>query len=236
MNLSFYTAATGASAQQTRMNIIGNNIANINTDGFKTKNAGFVDLLYEKYYAAATEDPETGSGAKVKKTDILFTQGGMIPTGGAYDFAIMGDGFFAVYDNGSNEVFYTRNGHFKLSNYGDNLFYLVNDDGFLVLDQNFGLMIIDTNDKFQEISPGVFDFIHKEGFLLMGNNLYQPAEKNGQPFLSENVRLVKGYLEMANVDLAQEMTRVIEAQRAYQMLLRMVTTSDEVETTIINLR
>jgi len=236
MNLSFYTAATGANSQQTRMNIIGNNIANVNTDGYKTQNAGFVDLLYEKYYEAATEDPETGSGARVEKTDILFTQGGMNPTGGKYDYAILGEGFFAVYDPGSGDIFYTRNGHFTLSNYGDNLFYLVNDMGYHVLNENFAPMPIDTFDEYAEINPGVFDFILKEGMLLTGNNLYQPVEKNGPPFFSQEAGLARGYLEMANVDLAQEMTRVIEAQRAYQLLLRMVQTSDEVETTIINLR
>jgi flagellar basal body rod protein FlgG len=218
------------------MNIIGNNIANINTEGFKAQNAGFVDHLYTKYYAAATEDPETGAGARVEKTDILFGQGGVVSTGGAYDFAIVGEGFFAVYKPDSGEIFYTRNGYFTLSNYGGNLFYLVNESGYLVLNSNFGPMQIDTHDRNQEIIPGVFDFISKEGILLMGNNLYQPVEKNGEPFLNQNVKLMRGSLEMANVDLAHEMSKVIETQRAYQLSLKMLQTSDEVETTIINLR
>ena len=85
MELSFYTAAVGAQAQQTRMNIIANNLANINTEGYKTQSAGFVDLLYQKYYRAATRDPETGCGARVEKTDVLHTQGGLMPTVMEYD-------------------------------------------------------------------------------------------------------------------------------------------------------
>jgi flagellar basal-body rod protein FlgG len=238
MNLSFYTAAVGAKAQQTRMDIIGNNIANINTDGYKTQNAGFVDLLYEKYYKAATEDPETGSGARVEKTDILHTQGGMMETGGTYDFCIVGEGFFAVYDNATGEVFYTRNGNFSLSNYSNenNAFYLANEQGYVLIDSNRGLILVDPLDESMQINPGVFDFNSKEGMLLVGNSLFQPAERNGQPLLNEEAQVIRGRIELSNVDLAQEMSRVIEAQRAYSLTLKMVQTSDEVETTIINLR
>jgi len=238
MNLSFYTAATGARAHQTRMDIIGNNIANINTEGFKSKNAGFVDLLYERYFAAATEDPETGVGVRVETTNTLFTQGGVIPTGGAHDFAIMGDGFFSVFDNATGEIYYTRNGNFVLSNFSNdtNMFYLVNQMGHIVLDREFGLISVDTSDENQEIMPGVFDFNIQDGLVRSGNNLFQTTPKNGEPFLNDESRVVRGYIEMSNVDLAQEMSRVIEAQRAFQLSIRMVQTSDEVENTIINLR
>jgi flagellar basal-body rod protein FlgG len=238
MDLSFYTAAVGANSQQTRMNIIANNLANINTEGYKTQSAGFVDLLYNKYYRAATRDPETGCGARVEKTDILYEQGGIADTGGAYDFAIMGEGFFAVYDPGSDRVFYTRNGHFSLSNYSndDNLFYLANDQGYLILDKSFGLVYVDPQSENQDLNIGVFDFVHKEGMLLMGNNVYLPVEKNGEPFLNETAQLAHRRLEMSNVDLAYEMSRVIETQRAYQMELKMIQTSDEIEQTINSLR
>lgn len=236
MDLSFYTAAVGAAAQQGRMNIISNNLANINTEGYKSQSAGFVDLLYDKYYKAETKDPETGCGARVEKTDILYDQGGMMPTGGEYDFAIIGDGFFAVYDSGGDVVYYTRNGHFSLSNYGDNLFYLANDQGYLVLDRNFNLIRVNPKDDKQELDLGIFDFASKEGMLLKGNNLYEPAEKQGGPFLAEPGGLHRGRLEMGNVDLAYEMSRVIETQRIYQMTLKMVQTSDEIEQTINNLR
>lgn len=236
MDLSFYTAAVGASAQQTRMDVVGNNLANINTDGYKAQSAGFVDLLYNKYYRAATKDPETGSGARVEKTDVLYTQGAVSPTGGAYDFTIEGDGFFAVYDNASGDIYYTRNGHFSMSNYGNNVFYLVNDQGYLLLDKNYGLILADPNNPNQDLNIGVFDFNSKEGLLLKGNNLYQPVAKNGDPFVNDKASLKQGSLEMSNVDLAYEMTRVIETQRAYQMALKMVQTSDEIEQTINNLR
>ena len=238
MDLSFYTAAVGANAQQTRMNIIANNLANINTDGYKAQSAGFVDLLYNKYYRAATRDPETGCGARVEKTDILYEQGGFNPTGGEYNFAIAGEGFFAVYDPASGDVFYTRNGNFILSDYGNNTFYLATEDKYLLIGKDSDLVLVNPHDEnqAQDLNIGVFDFIHKEGMLLRGSNLYQAVEKNGEPFLNEEAVLLRGRLEMSNVDLAYEMSKVIETQRAYQMTLKMVQTSDEIEQNINNLR
>ena len=238
MELSFYTAAVGAHAQQGRMNIIANNLANINTEGYKAQSAGFVDLLYNKYYRAATRDPETGCGARVEKTDILYEQGGLMPTGLPYDYAINGEGFFAVYDPGSGNMYYTRNGQFSLSNYVNEgeMFMLVNDKGYLVLDRAFAPITVHPKDQNQDLNIGVFDFVSKEGMLLLGDNLYAPVEKQGGPFLNENAEVLPGRLEMANVDLAYEMSKVIETQRAYQMTLKMVQTSDEIEQTINNLR
>ena len=236
MDLSFYTAAVGANAQQTRMNIIANNIANINTDGYKTKSAGFVDLLYQKYYRAATKDPETGCGARVEKTDILYEQSGLVDVGNPYNYGIAGEGFFAVYDNGTEKIYYTRNGQFSLSNYGENLFYLVNDEGYLVLDKNLDLIQVNTEEENQELNIGVFDFISKEGMIFAGNNLFEPVDKMGEAFLNEKAEVLSAKLELSNVDLAYEMAKVIETQRAYQVMLRMVQTSDEIENTINNLR
>jgi len=238
MELSFYTAAVGAQAQQTRMNIIANNLANINTEGYKSQSAGFVDLLYQKYYRAATRDPETGCGARVEKTDVLHTQGGMMPTGMKYDFMINGEGFFALYDPGTESYFYTRHGSFMLSNFSndDNMFLLADDQGYLVLDKDFNYIAVDPNDPNQRIDIGVFDFIITDGMVMVGNNHYVPAEKNGQPFLNEKAEVLQGRLEMSNVDLAHEMSKVIETQRAYQMTLKMLQTSDEIEQTINNLR
>jgi len=223
---------------QERINIISNNLANINTDGYKSVNAGFVDLLYNKYYRAATRDPETGCGTRIEKTDIDFRQNSFVPTGNPYDYAIVGDGFFAVYDNSNGNVYYTRNGQFSLSNYSNegNMFFLVNDQGHIVLDDNFGLLYVDPNDPNQKINIGVFDFNNKQGILLIGNNLYEATEQQGEPFFNENALVRPGMLEMSNVDLALEMSRVIEAQRAYQLSLRMLSTSDEIEQTINNLR
>jgi len=236
MDLSFYTAAVGANAQQTRMNIIANNIANVNTEGYKTKSAGFVDLLYQKYYRAATKDPETGCGARVEKTDALYEQSGLVDAGNPYNYGIAGEGFFAVYDNGSGNVYYTRNGQFSLSNYGENLFYLVNDEGYLVLDKNLDFIQVNTEDDKQDLNIGVFDFISKEGMLFSGNNLFEPVEKQGEAFLNEKAEVLSSKLELANVDLAYEMAKVIETQRAYAIMLKMVQTSDEIENTINNLR
>lgn len=237
MNLSMYTALSGAKAQQTRLNVISNNLANLQTNGFKTQKAGFVDLLYENYARGANDDTETGSGTRVEKTDLSFEQGSLQETGGAWDYAIEGSGFFSLYNAENDTVSYTRNGSFHLSNFGGDMFYLAAEDGSLVLNQQMGLIpIMGGISSEEEINIGIFDFPNKEGFLAMGKNQFTPAEQNGLPYVKENSRLVKGKLEASNVDLTEEMTKVIESQRAYQMALKMMQTTDEVEQTINSLR
>lgn len=236
MNLSMYTALAGAKAQQSRLDVIANNLANLQTEGYKAQSAGFVGLLYENYEKGATDDPEMGCGARMEKTDFSFENGGMIPTGSPYDFAIGGDGFFAVYNRGNDEIYYTRNGQFHLSDQGGGQFYLAAQDGSLVLDEEMGFIPVTSGTNSEELTPGIFDFVHKEGFLAQGGNYYLPTEKNGNPIKKEDVVLHRGMLESGNVDMAVEMTRIIESQRAYQMTMKMIQTADEIEQTINNLR
>lgn len=237
MNLSFYTAAVGAKAQQDALDVTSNNIANLQSDGYLSQRPGFVDLLYENYYRGAEDDPETGAGARLEKTDLSFEKGGFSQTLNPYDFAIDGEGFFATFNPETEEVRYTRNGAFHLSNFGENLFYLAASDGSLVLDKNLGLIpLYEGINSETPPEPGVFDFQHKEGFLSAGGNFYMPVDKNGAPIRREDAKVLQGYLESSNVDMAYEMTRIIETQRAFQMSLRMVQTSDEIEQTINSLR
>lgn len=237
MNLSMYTAATGAKAQQKRLDVISNNLANLQTDGYKSQRAGFVDLLYENYNRGAAKDPDTGSGSRVEKTDYSFEQGGLEQTGGKWDYAIGGSGFFAVYDMADEAVYYTRSGNFHLSNFGDDVFYLAAADGSLVMDDKMALIsIIGGNNSEEQPKIGVFDFNNKEGMQSVGNNRYTPGPFSGQPYVREDAVLLQGKIEGSNVDLAEEMTKVIESQRAYQLTLKMVQTSDEVEQTINSLR
>ncbi|MBN7773723.1 flagellar hook-basal body protein [Clostridium aminobutyricum] len=235
MDISFYTAGVGAKAQQAKLDVIANNMANANTTGYKSQSAGFEDLLYSNIRDAEAADSQlkVGSGVRVEKTDINFSSGGMMPTDGEYDYAIVGDdGFFAVQNPATNEIYYTRSGAFQQSVAKDGKGYLVNSVGDFVLDEN--LKKIELNG--QEFKPGVFDFNVKDGMLLAGDNLYSPTQKNGQAILQKDAVLSTGYLEASNVEVSDEMVKLIESQRSYSLALKMVQTSNEVEETINNLR
>lgn len=241
MDISFYTAKVGAKAQQTNLDVISNNMANVNTAGYKAQKAGFVDLLYSN--VREPEDVDTqlqvGSGARVEKTDIDFNSGGLQSTDNPTDYAILGSGFFAVQNPATNEIYYTRDGSFQHSLRQDGSFYLVTGNGDLVLDKEFQRIQVDLEGGETAVGPerlGVFDFEIKDGMLLAGENLFTPVEKNGQPIAVEGEVVQQGYLEMSNADTSKEMTRLIEAQRAYSMALKMVQTSNEIEQTVEGLR
>ena len=192
------------------------------------------NYIYENYEKGVTRDPDTGCGVRHEKTDFLFESGGLQETGMKYDYAIVDEGFFAVYNPEDGEIYYTRNGSFHLSNFGQDVFYLADQNNNLVLSKDMGLILVDTN-KDEPLDIGIFDFAHKEGFLAQGNNYYQPVQKNGNPIVLGD-QPKQGWVEMANVDMAAEMTRVIETQRAYQIVLKMVQTTDEIEQNINSLR
>lgn len=234
MNLSLYSAAAGARAQQGKLDVISNNLANLHTSGYKTQLAGFVDLLYENYERGVTRDPDTGAGVRHEKTDFVFTPGSIQETGFEYDYAIVDEGFFAVYNPEDGEVYYTRNGAFRASNFGGGIFYLADQNNNLVLSKDMGLILINAGSE-ETLNIGIFDFAHKEGFLAQGDNYYLPVEKNGNPIVLDD-QPKQGWLEMTNVDMAAEMTRVIETQRAYQIVLKMIQTTDEIEQNINSLR
>lgn len=235
MYSSFYTAALGAAGQQSRLDVVANNLANVNTAGYKPKNAVFSDLLYynmNNYHGEETEI-KAGTGICMEKTDTNFAPSGFDVTGGIYDYAIVGDGFFMLRNPETNEITYTRNGHFSLSRRGDE-FYLINDNGNLVLDKNRNAIRVTVEDgMLSEVA--VYTFRVKNGMQSVGGNEYKPVEKNGAPILSEEDPR-QGVLESSGVDMAREMTRVIETQRAYSYALKMVQTSDEVVNTINTLR
>lgn len=249
MDVSFYTAGVGAKAQQTKLDIIGNNMANANTVGYKSQSAGFIDLLYSNMREAADVNTQlkTGAGARVEKTDINFNNGGLSTTGNSTDYCIINSGFFAVQNPETNEVFYTRDGSFKRSLFEDGEFYLVTGTGNLVLDENMERIRLDLSpdqteedgedvEVQSETMPGVFDFQITDGMLLVGDNLFSPTPKNGEPILKEDAVLQQSCLELSNVEVSVEMVKLIEAQRAFSMNLKMVQTSNEIEQTIDGLR
>lgn len=254
MNLSFYNGAVGAAQQQERLNVIANNIANVNTEGYKAKNAVFTNLIQMNLNEGEQTQTRLRAGAAVKldKTDTDMRSGALKQTDDLNDFAIIGEGFFALRNPADYSVSYTRNGSFIASQRADGAFYLSSSEGHLVLGKDQqpirlfgGAEEEPTWDAEDEESLtnlplteriGVFRFDHYNNMQSVGSGRFLPTEKNGYPVLSEDTPLVQGMLESSNVDFAQEMARMIETQRAYQYALKMVTTSDEVEGIINSLR
>lgn len=238
MNAAFYTAGAGASAHQSKMNVISNNMANISTTGFKRKVPVFADLVYSNYPSGGGP-LQTGNGLKIDKTSDNFAEtGAPIPTEGKLDFALNGEGFFAVSQMDGEEVLYTRDGRFAIS-YFDETPYLTNTSGMLVLNADGEPIEMDgltTDAKMEELNIGVFSIPVKDGMISEGYGNYSITEKNGEPELIEFPKLLRGALEASNVDMATEMTQVMEAQRAFSFALKMVQTSDELEQEINALR
>ena len=133
----------------------------------------------------------------------------------------------------NGQITYTRNGRFSLSQFG-NEFYLVNDSGNYVLDQNGNRIRVTGGNLSGEI--GVYRFNVLDGMLSVGDNEFLPTEKNGNPILDANAKVKNYALESSGVDLAEEMSRVIESQRAYSYAMKMVQTSDEIVSTVNALR
>lgn len=241
MNLSFYTAAVGAAQQQDHLNVQANNIANVNTYGYKAQTPSFSSLMYGNVDGINNEKLPRGSGSKMEMTDTDFQSGAIDETGRAQDYAILGDGFFALYDPSSGEISYTRDGSFTLSQYqkadanGDLKTSLMLSDGQgrFVLNNRGALLTVTDGEAEQPV--GVFDFSNTDGMVRVGENRFVPANKNGQVRFGTGT-VKRGALEASNVDLAQEITKVIEAQRSFSYALKMVETSDEIETTANNLR
>ena len=243
MNQSFYTAAVGAWQQQVRLNVHGNNIANVNNFGFKAKRPVFSDLMYDYVRGAQEDEMPRGTGAYMVAADTDFHQSGFADTGRAMDYAIEGEGFFALWDPASGEYSYSRDGSFTMSQYmlddgTGNMqthWYLSDGLGRFVMSRNGQLIEVDPEDLDAEQPVGVFDFVNTNGMLNISENRFQPVEKNGQLRVGSG-KVVQRKLEQSNVDLANELSKVIESQRSFTYSLKMIQTSDEIETTVNDLR
>ncbi len=247
MNQSFYIGAVGAFQQMLHLNVQGDNIANVNTYGFKAEKARFTALMRQNIRGIEEEEIPTGVGARMLMTSTDFTQGGVAVTGRAQDYMIEGDGFFALVDLTTQEVTFTRNGAFQMSEYlqdtgevdeegqpiMETVYCLGDGEGRFVLSQTGGL--IQMTDPNQEMPVGVFDYANYDGMQALEDTRFLPVDKNGGLRVGSG-KVVSGALELSNTDLAEAMTKVIEAQRMYSMSLKMVQVSDEIETTINNLR
>lgn len=243
MNQSFFIGAVGAHQQLKRLTVHSNNIANVNTYGFKAEKSRFTALMYDNIRAIENEELPSGVGAALWTTATDFSAGPVVTTERDQDYMIAGDGFFALVDLDTNEISLTRNGAFVISELQrpgsevdeeglpimETVYYLSDNQGRFVLSQAGGMIEVD--DRTEEQPVGVFDYINYNGMEHIDDTRFLAVDKNGGIRLSES-QTMRGMLEQSNADLAEEFTKVIEAQRAYGMALKMVLTSDEIESTI----
>ena len=251
--MSFYSAAVGAYQQNLRMNVQANNIANVNTQGFRAQRAAFGQLMNRNVEGIDGEQLPKGTGTRMIQATVDFGTRGYIDTGRRFDFAINGDGFFALYNPANGEISYTRDGSFMAAEFlvppdenavpekdGEELlptsvWRLSDNEGRCVLDPQGNFIVIDLENKDAPVELGVFDFAIREGMQHADSSRFLATERNGQLYLGTG-QVKRGLLEMSNTDMAQEFIKVIESQRAYGYALKMMQTSDEIETTINGLR
>ena len=252
MTQALWIAKTGLDAQQTRMAVISNNLANTNTTGFKRDRANFEDLLYQTVRqpgGATSEQTQlptgmtTGTGVRVATTSKEFAQGNIDQTGGALDVAINGRGFFEVLlPDGSTA--YTRDGNFQINAQGE----LVTNAGYPVqpglqlpegaqsvtigADGTVSVQVAGQAEAVQVGALTLSDFVNPAGLQAKGGNLYVetgasgPAQ-SGAPGQSGLGALVQGSLESSNVNTVQELVAMIETQRAYETNAKAISTIDQ---------
>ena len=258
MNLSLYSAATGMEAQQLNLNTIANNLANVNTPGFKRSKIEFQDLLYQKPRASGTDTGggnlvptgiEVGNGSRVASTSKVFTQGQLTNTGENLDLAIQGDGFFEV-QRSDGTIGYTRDGSFKLSAQGQ----VVTADGLPVLSGFQAIpagseIAISENGQATITSPTgaqtfrltMTRFANPAGLRSMGGNIYEETAASGSPETGNPGEqgfgsTIQGYSEASIVNIVEEMVNLIVAQRAYEINSKSIQTSDEMMQNITNMK
>ncbi|AEF81312.1 flagellar basal-body rod protein FlgG [Leadbettera azotonutricia] len=252
---SLWTGASGMIGQQANIDNISNNLANVNTAGFKKVRADFEDLLYQTVKTAgtpATEDTvvpvgvQMGHGVKLAATQRMFTQGALQNTDNAYDMAIQGDGFFRIqmYDGSWS---YTRDGSFKVDENGrlvtSNGYWVLPDiimpEGFLpetinvTKDGRVSVKVpqIDLNEPVDVGQIELYRFPNPVGLTAVGENLFKITNASGEPIPGrpgyEGMgQIAHKFLEMSNVSVVREMVDLIVAQRAYEFNSKTIQTSD----------
>lgn len=270
MMRALYTAATGMIAQQSNVDNISNNLSNVNTVGYKEQKTEFKSLLYQTIQTRTTSangeqkpiSAQVGLGTRVAANTSIFTQGSFMDSESMTDFAIDGEGFFAIRGT-DGETYYSRAGNFVWAVNG-NARRLTTVDGYPVLDSNgneitlpegissgqvnvssdgaFGYTrgdgtFVDMNQSF-----GLYQFNNPAGLEKTGTNLLAVTPASGEPLNeANNANLIRsevaqGYLEGSNVQVADEMVNLIIAQRAYQLNSKAITAADEMLEQANNLR
>ena len=255
-------AGTGMQAQQTNVEVISNNLANMTTTGFKRRRAEFQDLIYQNLRRVGSNSSDTGSivpsGAQVGlgvKTAAIYRideQGNLQQTSNTLDMAIQGNGFFQV-TLPSGETAYTRDGTFSLAPDGT----IVTADGYVVqpgiqIPSNATGVTVNSAGQVQVTLSGqtapqtvgqlqLAVFPNDAGLAAQGENLYLQTAASGAPVTGNPASpgfgsVMQGFIETSNVNVVSEITNLITAQRAYEMNSRVITASDEMMSTLTNLR
>lgn len=250
---ALHIAATGLRSQQEQIDVISNNVANMQTPGFKKSRVNFAEMTQAAPAADMTGGPQfAGAGAEILSTRSIFSEGEMRLTQNATDLAIDGAGFFE-YENELGEKVYSRAGQFRLDTDG----YLVSASGLRLAQglqvppgasdlriSNTGEVTarLDGEQSFSVIGQIELASVPSpDGLRSVGQNAYASTSESGEVSFGKPGdpgfgRLQQGYVEMANVDLVDEMTNLVMAQRAYQLNARVLQAADQVLETINNLR
>ena len=251
---ALYISSSGLRSQQEQIDVISNNVANMQTPGFKRGRVNFSEVASMPQPGEVVSQlmGTHGNGTRVASTTLEFAPGALQPTRGSLDLAIDGQGFFELQDLAGNR-FYTRSGQFRL----DTERYMSAINGLrlsadIQIPQDAADIRISEAGEVSAILVGTTErtvlgtielvaFVSAEGLESRGDNVFRATEKSGDPLPMHAggevaSRLQQGYLEMANVDMIDEMTGLVLAQRAYQLNARVLQASDQVLETINNLR
>ena len=250
MTPALWIAKTGLEAQQTRMSVITNNLANVNTSGFKRDRAVFEDLMYQTVRQAGAQSSQNsqlpsglmiGTGVRTVATEKLHTQGNIVQTGNSLDVAVSGRGLFQV-TMPDGTTAYTRDGSFQVDAQGQ----LVTANGYLVQpgitipqgalsvtigsDGTVSVLVAGNAAPTQIGSLQLADFINTTGLQPIGNNLFvetaaSGAPQPGTPGLNGLGLLQQGSVESSNVNVVEELVNMIETQRAYEMNSKAISTT-----------
>lgn len=252
MMRALWTASSGMSAQQNNIDVVANNLANVNTNGFKTMRSNFQDLMYQTMRQAGTATgPDTqvptgiqfGSGVRQASTQRLYTEGSPVSTGGSLDMMIEGEGFFQItMPDGTTS--YTRDGNFTSDSQGR----VVTSDGYflqpaITVPTTATAVSISADGRVSATIPGQTDaqdlgqiqlvrFVNPAGLSAVGRNLLVETAASGAPVAGNPGAdgagtLQQKYLEGSNVQVVDEMVNMITAQRAYEMNTKVITTCDD---------
>ncbi|ABB74629.1 flagellar basal-body rod protein FlgG [Nitrosospira multiformis] len=249
---SLWISKTGLDAQQTQMDVIANNLANVSTNGFKRSRAVFEDLLYQTLRQPGAQSSQQtqlpsglqlGTGVRPVATEHIFTQGNLQQTGNSKDVAIQGQGFFQVLRPDGSTA-YTRDGSFQTDFEGQ----LVTSSGYhvqpaITIPPNAqsitvgrdGIVSVTTQDSTTPVQVGnlqLATFINPAGLQSVGENLYVETASSGTPNVTNPGTdgaglLNQGYVETSNVNVVEELVNMIQTQRAYEINSKSVQTSDQ---------
>ncbi len=258
---ALFTSATGMKAQETNIDVISNNLANVNTNGYKKSIASFQDLFYQAVVepgaptSSTTANPtgiQVGLGVKTASVQKVFSQGDLQSTNNPLDIAIEGDGFFQI-QLPDGTTAYTRSGSFRLSEAGT----LVTSDGYtldpaITIPTESESITVGKDGRVFTKTPGTpgetevgaitaVRFPNNSGLKAVGQNLYTETQSSGTATsgtFSENGfgRLSQGFLESSNVSVVEQVVNMITAQRAYEASSKGITTADDMLSQAINLK